>query len=106
MGCVGSRLSQQCVHLFIYFKEEMDGEEHEGKTQETLFSFLGCVLLAGMIYPTPMQWYPVVRTHCASRHGELHQSLGGVPVTPLLWRVLPGWMMALSPLGCTISEMW
>lgn len=26
MGSVGSRLSQQCIRLFIYFKEETDGE--------------------------------------------------------------------------------
>lgn len=38
MGCGGSRLSQRRVRLFIYFKEETDGEEREGKTGETLSS--------------------------------------------------------------------
>lgn len=60
VGCVGPRLSQQCVHLLIYFKGETDGEECKEKTGETLSSLLGYVLSAGMIHPTPMQWHPVV----------------------------------------------
>lgn len=32
VGFVGLRLSQQCLLSFIYFKDEMDGEEHKGKT--------------------------------------------------------------------------
>lgn len=106
-GCVGSRLSQQCIHLFIYFKEETDGEEREGRTGETLSSLLGCVLFAGMIHPTPMQWYPVVCTHCATHHGRAAAEPGGCSSNPAaLERVAPGWMMALSPFGYTISEVW
>ena len=41
-----------------------------GKTEETFSSLLGCILLAGMIHPTSMQWYPVVCTHYASHHGR------------------------------------
>lgn len=55
MGCLGLRFIQQCTCLFIYFKEETDGEECEGKTGETHSSLLGCLLLAGMVRPTPMQ---------------------------------------------------
>lgn len=78
-----------------------------GKTRETLSSLLGCVLLAGVIYLTPMQWYPVLCTHCASHPGRGAAEPGGCSSNPAaLERVAPRWMMALSPLSCTISEMW
>ena len=73
--------------------------------RERLSPLLGCILLAGMIHPTPMQWYPVVCTR-ASHHGRAAAEPRGTPVTLLFWSVAPGWVMALGPLGCTISEMW
>lgn len=50
--------------VFLYFKEEMVGENGRD------FSLLGCILLAGMIHPTLMQWYPVVCPHCPRYHGR------------------------------------